>query len=224
MKSVLRFEQRYDVDRLLADLHAAEQFGRSHVHFGKYHDGGWSAIPLVSPGGAVDASSLRHAAGASYEKTPILRACPYFEEIVDSFRCPWLRVRLMRLEPGANILEHRDPGDSWALGQVRLHIPIVTHDEVYFYVDRQRVTMRPGELWYCDFSRPHSVANRGDVARVHFVLDLVANGWMREFFPRESVVEQVGNLAYRLRFYATDGLREALWTLRHPRRQPEAAG
>ena len=33
--------------------------------------------------------------------------------------------------------------------------------------------MGPGETWFIDVRFPHEVANRGDEARVHLVLDLV---------------------------------------------------
>lgn len=200
MKTTICFGKKYDIDRLTVDLTTAERVGRAFKHFGIYHDGGWSAIPLVSIDGRSDAESLRFGEG-EYKKTEILRQCPYFEEIIDSFQCPKKRVRLMRLEPGTNIHTHTDPGDAWALGQARIHIPVITHDEVYFYVDGERVVMQPGELWYCDFSRPHSVANRGTIARVHFVLDVTVNDWMRRLFPREPLGEKLGNWNYWCRFY-----------------------
>jgi quercetin dioxygenase-like cupin family protein len=204
MKSTICFGPRYDVERLRADLKTAEQQGQAHLHWStKEHDGGWSAIPLMSVEGKVDPESLRLGAGR-YDKTPILKHCPYFEEIIDSFQCPKHRVRLMRLEPGTNIHEHTDPGDSWALGQVRIHIPIVTHDEVYFYVDGERIMMKPGEMWYCDFSRPHRVANKSPIGRVHLVLDLTVNPWLRQMFPAESLAERLGNWRYWVKFYGRE--------------------
>ena len=207
MKSTICFGPRYDIERLLADLKVAEEQGQAHLHWStKEHDGGWSAIPLMSVDGKVDPDSLRLAKG-EYVKTPILKHCRYFEEIIDSFQCPRQRVRLMRLESGTNIHEHRDLGDSWALGQVRIHIPIITHEEVYFYVDGERVMMRPGELWYCDFSRPHRVANRSPIARVHLVLDLTVNPWLRQMFPAETLRERLGNWWYWGSFHSTETLR-----------------
>jgi hypothetical protein len=201
MKSVVRLERRYDVSRLRADLDRATAFGHEHENRGDYHDGGWSAIPLVAVDGRTDAEGLRWAGWrASYEPTPILEQTPYFREIVESFRCPKQRVRLLRLRPGAVIHEHRDDGDGWAVGKVRLHIPIITHDEVYFYVDGRRVMMGPGELWYCDFTRPHRVHNAGDIGRVHLVLDLLVDPWLRQLFPSESLVERLQNAAQRTRY------------------------
>jgi quercetin dioxygenase-like cupin family protein len=166
---------------------------------------------------------------ANYEKTPILAACPYLEEIVDEFECPKERVRLLRLEPGKNINTHTDLGDGWAMGKVRLHIPIITNPEVYFYVDDERVIMNPGELWYCDFTHPHRVHNRGDQARVHLVLDLRVNDWLRDFFPAEPLRDKVKNAVqlgrYRARYFVDRALRApALAPLRSRAKAVLAAG
>jgi len=213
MKTTICFGKKYDVDRLAIDLRAAEDAGHRHLHWSKDHDGGWSAIPLVSIDGCMDADSLRFRPGA-FKKTPILSHCPYFEEIVDSFKCVQKRIRLMRLEPGTNILRHTDPGDAWALGEVRFHIPIVTHDDVQFFVDGERLKMLPGELWFCDFSRPHWVHNRSPIARVHLVLDLSVNQWLRSMFPSESFAEQVSNRVYCAHYYSALAFRNAVSVMR----------
>lgn len=206
MKTAIRFDRRYDVERLRRDLEAAEHEGHRHRHHGRYHDGGWSAIPLVSVDGGTGPEALARTGGGTFLKTPILSRCPYFEEILDSFECPKQRVRLMRLEPGTSIHDHDDGHAwSWAFGKVaRLHVPIVTHDDVRFFIGGQRIVMRPGELWYCDVSRVHRVENRGAIARVHLVMDLTITPWLRAFFPPESARERARNLAYC--FYYQSGL------------------
>lgn len=201
MKPILRLDRNFDVERLQADLEIAESVGQRHMHFTANHDGGWSGIGLVSIDGKTDAGSIRYGSGR-YLPTPVLASCPYFCEILDQFQCPKHQVRLLRLEAGKKILEHRDRVLSWPLGIARLHVPIVTHDEVYFYLDRQRVHMRPGELWYCDFSRPHSVENRSPIARVHLVMDLELNPWLRRLFPPEPFGERLANRLAAARYYA----------------------
>ena len=210
MQPVIKFDRKYDVPLMERDLDVALRWGVELMNRGDYHDGGWKAVPLHAVEGRTDAAALRWAGwNARYDKTPILRACPYFEEIVDSFRCPKERVRLLRLEPGKNINTHSDRGDGWGMGKVRLHIPIVTHDDVYFYVDDERVIMRPGELWYCDFTHPHRVHNRGTTARVHLVLDLRVNDWLRDFFPPEPVGDRVRNAVHRARYFGEYYARQA---------------
>lgn len=201
MKPVVRLDRNYDVTRLRADLEIAESVSQWHMHFSDNHDGGWSGIALMSIDGKTDADSIRYGSGR-YFPTPVLAKCPYFCEILNEFQCPKHQVRLLRLEVGKKILEHRDRVLTWPLGIARLHIPIVTHDEVYFYLDRRRVHMRPGELWYCDFSRPHSVENRSPVARVHLVMDLELNAWLRRLFPPEPLGERLANHLAAARYYA----------------------
>lgn len=215
MRSVHRLPLQYDTQRLIADLATAEQFGRYHEHYNAYEgeaEGGWKLIPLISRGGGIDPNSsfdygryVRQAGMGGdrkpppFQKTEILKHCLYFEKILDDLQCRKRRVRLLRLEPGARIRRHYDPGENWAAGKPRLHIPIVTHEEIYFYVDGQRVIMKPGEAWYCDFSRWHWVENRSPISRVHLVCELVINDWLRQLFPAESLGERAGNWMYRAR-------------------------
>ncbi|HEY8143678.1 MAG TPA: aspartyl/asparaginyl beta-hydroxylase domain-containing protein, partial [Kofleriaceae bacterium] len=127
MQPVIKFDRTYDVGRMRTDLEVALRWGVEHMNRGDYHDGGWRAVPLHAVEGRTDAQALRWAGwDATYHKTPILDACPYLESIVEEFHCPKERVRLLRLEPGKNINTHTDLGDGWAMGKVRLHIPIIT--------------------------------------------------------------------------------------------------
>ena len=98
----------------------------------------------------------------------------------------------MKMEPGTIIPEHSDT-QGWRKGIARIHIPIITHEEVYFFVDGQRAKMKEGELWYVDVTKPHSVRNESDITRVHLVIDLVVTKWIRDFFPKESLNDQISN-------------------------------
>jgi hypothetical protein len=200
VQPVLRLNLTFDVQRLREDLETAERVGQRHMHFTANHDGGWSGIALVSIDGRTDAESIRYGTGR-YRPTPVLEHCPYFRQILSEFRCPKHQVRLLRLEAGKRILEHRDRVLTWPLGIARLHIPIITHEEVYFYLDGRRVQMAPGELWYCDFSRPHSVENRSPIARVHLVMDLEINPWLRSLFPDEPLAERLADQFAAARYY-----------------------
>lgn len=222
MRGRYKLERQFDVARLLRDLETAERVGtRLTHHTPSVHDGGWSAIPLVSVNGEQDLSALKTYKRGRFEKTSVVEECPYFNEIIDSFKCSKRRVRLMRLEPQRRVLPHQDPDQTWAMGITRIHIPIVTNDKVEFVHDGQQVVMKPGELWYLDFSQFHSVANLGDEPRVHLVLDLEVNSWLARQFPPETLGERLRNLVYRLRLKAFNcrgmwrlpRLRRRLWPL-----------
>ncbi|MFX5464956.1 aspartyl/asparaginyl beta-hydroxylase domain-containing protein, partial [Acinetobacter baumannii] len=78
---------------------------------------------------------------------------------------------------GSVIKEHADFDLDIAGGFARIHVPVLTNDDVDFRLNGTRVTMAPGEAWYLRLADPHSVANRGRSARIHLVLDLVVDDW-----------------------------------------------
>ena len=55
----------------------------------------------------------------------------------------------------------------------RIHIPLVTTDNVDFTVGGEQRAMREGELWEINNAREHSVVNRGVERRVHLIIDWV---------------------------------------------------
>ena len=59
-------------------------------------------------------------------------------------------------------------------------MPVVTNPHVEFYLNGSRVVMDEGECWYLRLSDPHRVANRGEVDRVHLVIDGRVNDWVTE--------------------------------------------
>jgi hypothetical protein len=112
--------------------------------------------------------------------------------------------------PGAVIGEHRDVGDEaagFAYRKVRLHVPIETNDRVVFHLAGRPVRMLPGRLYYCDFTRPHFVRNDGTEPRIHLVLDLVVNDFLRGVFPPTTAAERVWHGCLRW-------VMPAVWTLR----------
>lgn len=64
--------------------------------------------------------------------------------------CDQESVRLMSLSPGSIIKEHIDQKLSYMDGDCRIHIPIITENEVIFYFNQQAIRMQVGEAWYGD--------------------------------------------------------------------------
>lgn len=196
MKPVIKFECfPYDSELLQAELKSVKpELWREHFAV-EHYEGRWDSIPLVGP---LDERFLQEGNTRS-TNNDILENLPYIKQIIDALPGEKRLVRLLRLAPGAVIQEHRDKERNWACGIVRLHIPIVTSDQVFFFVNRRRVVMKPGELWYFDLQYLHSVRNEGSVARVHLVLDLVLNDELRRLFPRESTYGHIASLFSKLR-------------------------
>lgn len=182
----LRSSDWIDVDLIAAETKkVVTQFGLVGHH--RYHDGGWSAIGLISHEG--NPHELMGLAG-KYVKTSVLAQAPYLESIIDSFQCEKQRVRLMALQPGKNIYWHYDAMESIDINvNARLHIPIITNPGVQFQICHEDQIWRAGELWYGDFSFPHRLRNGGGAERIHLVLDFKVSDYVTSLFP-PSFLEQ----------------------------------
>lgn len=185
----LRLPFRFDAARLQEDL--ARMPPASWVpHFNtRYYEGEWSGVPLRSVGGIEGRIYPDPTARESYADTPALERYPAFREVLSTFQCPIGSARLLKLAAGARIREHTDYNLGFDDGEVRLHIPIVTHPDVAFFLTGRRVVLQPGECWYLDFNLPHRVENPSDVDRVHLVLDCRVDDWLRSVFE-EAVARQ----------------------------------
>jgi hypothetical protein len=53
------------------------------------------------------------------------------------------------------------------------------------------------------------VHNKSDIARVHMVLDLKVNDWLRGFFPPEPLGDKVKNAMQRARYFGSYYARKA---------------
>ena len=181
LRDAIRLPLDFDPDRLRADLAAAEHIGWTDHFVKRNYEGSWSAIALRGPAYATHAVQAIYSdpTCTEFADTPVLGACEYFREVLASFGCPLQAVRLMRLEPGSVIHEHRDHDLSADAGFARLHVPVATNPGVTFTLNQRAVRMREGECWYLRLSDPHAVRNDGATPRVHLVIDVVADAWLR---------------------------------------------
>jgi len=171
------------LDALHAEVAALPDAWRPHFQVA-HHEGGWSVLPLRAPEDAVDEAIPFALAGtpARYRATRWLAQCPAIERFTAGLACPVLAVRLLRLAPGAAIKPHRDAGLAFENGEARLHVPIVSHADVEFVIEGDRVEMLPGTCWYINANLTHHVINRGTCERIHLVLDCTVDDWLRARF------------------------------------------
>lgn len=87
----------------------------------------------------------------------------------------FVRATLVTLRSGGVIDEHTDNNFSLVHSH-RVHVPIITSNEVYFTVGGETINMRAGEVYEINNRRLHGVRNDGDSARVHLILDFVVPG------------------------------------------------
>lgn len=151
----------------------------------------YNVVMLRAPAHMIDSSKPAPAPVSDYADgswtewldTRALREAPYFSEVIDTFRAHTdvTLVRLLRLEAGAIVKEHRDPtlGLEQENSVVRLTIPVLNPPEVEFYLNDSIVPMRPGECWYLRLSDPHRIVNASASERINLTIDMVPNGWLR---------------------------------------------
>lgn len=176
----LRLPFSFDVSRLKADLAVvagADWLG--HFNTGAYEKG-WSCLALRSVNGSLD--HIMPLEDARFADTPLLAQCPYFQEVINGFECEKTSIRLMALQAGGVILEHRDSKASLEDGVTRLHIPVQTAPEVLFRIEGETVHFSAGHAWYLNASCLHGVENRSSQARVHLMIDCVTNPWLERVF------------------------------------------
>lgn len=187
-----------DLNALQSELHEA-----AALHpFTKKSFGGWTSIPLHSVGGEIgeDASAAngKHASrdASIFAATSVATVCPTIMQLTERVARVGeglLKVRLMKLEPGAHIGEHRDffgctsSGSDGGSGIQRFHIPIITHPNVQFWVNREKYFLEPGKLYAVDVSQRHSVLNRSDDVRVHLVFDVASTDRVQQLITSVAV-------------------------------------
>jgi hypothetical protein len=174
---------QFDTERLHRDLTALKPEDWSPHFNQRQFEGEWSGVPLRStPNARVPL--YPDPTSQEFVDLPVLERCPYIREIMARFDCPLMFVRLLKLAPGSNILEHRDHCLSYEDGEVRIHIPVQTNPEVEFVVGGQRLPLNEGDCWYINFNLPHRIHNRGTTDRIHLVIDCRLNPWLDAFFPK----------------------------------------
>jgi len=87
----------------------------------------------------------------------------------------FIRTQLVSLRPGGSIIPHQDKNFSLAHSH-RVHVPVITNDQVLFKVGNETINMQEGEIIEINNRRMHSVENHGEESRVHLILDWVNPG------------------------------------------------
>jgi hypothetical protein len=213
---MIRLPRTYDAARMQAELRLLDDMQRVSAGYAGEANRAWESISLIAPGGHTrtgDGHQRMDSQGqAEYGPTEALERAPYLASILDELACPKRLVRLLSLGPDGVIARHRDDFVSFEEGLLRLHIPVVTHPDVDFFIDGERCDWKEGEFWYGDFSRIHHAHNRGPLTRVHLVMDVLINDFLLGLFPPDFIaarralgikrVEESGEDQARLRRFA----------------------
>lgn len=144
----------------------------------------WFAIPLRNATGTdtqkgVDlVHTVKKQEMLPCKDSPFLEKLPYIASILDSIREQFgTEVGLVRLSKVPSLREiprHRD-GDMFDIEEgtiYRLHIPVLTGEDVLFEIAGRNYYLEAGNLYFTNVSKIHSVKNRGLIDRVHIVIDV----------------------------------------------------
>ncbi|MBX2906539.1 MAG: aspartyl/asparaginyl beta-hydroxylase domain-containing protein [Taibaiella sp.] len=187
MKTVVKYlklPMSFSADLMMREVEIINRGWQLHYNARDYA-GDWSAVPLRSVGGSMT-NVVALGRDAGFADTELMAQSPFLKSVVESFQCPLMAVRLLRLQSGSVIKEHTDPDLNFEQGEARIHIPVQTHDDVAFYLQGERIPMRAGECWYTNVNLPHRVNNESPVDRIHLVLDCVVNDWLRQLFAANA--------------------------------------
>ena len=113
----------------------------------------------------------------SYERPLWDEWKPLLEPVLDAATAPYgyergafPRVMLARMAPGGVIHPHRDqnPAAKWPH---KIHVPLLTNDDVTFYVDGEAYHFAEGEAVEVNNMGLHAVENRGSTDRIHLIFE-----------------------------------------------------
>lgn len=81
---------------------------------------------------------------------------------------------MLALLPSKGIIPEHDDGGS-LIKVHRLHIPIITNDKVYFFVNGTGYNLTVGNIYELNNVAPHGVYNLSEKDRVHLIIDITPN-------------------------------------------------
>ncbi len=208
----LKLPFNFNIDKLEQDLSSLEKLDWSN-HFNKNgYSGTWSSIPLLSVDGELSTISVPLNEEKLLE-TKALKVSKYFKEVLRTFQTPIISARLLKLKKGSEIKPHKDHNLGYEDGCFRIHVPIITHEKVNFFIEEKRLNMLPGECWYTNVNHTHSVSNFSEIDRVHLVIDLERNEWSDSIFFSLCKKEQL--LSKPTISYEIDTVKRMISELQH---------
>jgi hypothetical protein len=162
----IRLPLIFDVEKLAQEVLAFDQSEwLPHVQ----GFAGNTAIPLISLNGEMNDDF-----NGPMKVTEKLKRSPYIRQVLASFDEVFGRSRLMGLAGGYTVPEHRDVNYHW-YKRVRIHIPVITNQNVLFYCGDRHIHMAAGESWIFDSWKKHRVENRSKEFRIHIVIDAIGS-------------------------------------------------
>lgn len=94
-------------------------------------------------------------------------------------------------KPGLVLHRHRDLTGNLIQGFIRLHIPIYTHKECYYLCGSpfniRKINAKVGNVYALDTGYLHGVVNNSSINRIHLLVELEVNDWMKYYLPKKQL-------------------------------------
>jgi hypothetical protein len=123
--------------------------------------------------------------GKPLEDREALAQLPYAREIITRLLpAPPQRCLLARLPAGAMVPPHSDIG-PYFLKTIRIHVPVITHENVWMYCDGRVFRMQAGEVWALNNIAEHAVWNADATRpRTHMICDYLPSPALLDLLAR----------------------------------------
>ncbi|MEM9214565.1 MAG: aspartyl/asparaginyl beta-hydroxylase domain-containing protein [Cyanobacteria bacterium P01_F01_bin.150] len=148
-----------------------------------------SMIPLFNKSG--DASQIL-IEECNAVPTSEMKKLPIMHSFLNRSGLSLLLVRLIKLAPGARVIEHLDYCDLYGPEKVRLHIPIVTTPDCRAFFQGRAVHLSPDAIWmFRPNTSVHAYLN-GSITRLHLIIDAYVDDELRHeiengYLPQKNV-------------------------------------
>lgn len=188
-QSFLELPFIFDIEKLQEDLsyvHRDEWINHPNI---QAYDGEWLITSLTSTTG--ETKNIVASENQDYIATPLLQKTKYIKSVINTFKTKVEAVRLMNLSAGSTIKPHCDKGSSFEEGYARLHIPIISNDDVEFILSGEGYKLEIGKCYYIDAHNTHSVTNKGTTNRVHLLIDCKVNDWLKKILIDNGFKEPI---------------------------------
>jgi hypothetical protein len=97
-----------------------------------------------------------------------------YMQLSEAYSGQVIRSEIVKLKAGTKIRKHVDGGTSLHYSR-RIHVPIITNQNVYFTVNNEKINMIESQGYEINNTLPHSVENNSDLDRVHIIIDIMPN-------------------------------------------------
>jgi len=158
----------------------------------EYGSAGLKVATLLNPTGEQENFDYRDCKNPLV--TPLLQKLPalhrFFEESKGQLEV--MGARLLRLDPGTFLHEHRDFVYLEPVPRYRLHLPLITNDQAFIVSPGLNVHFERGYLWKLDPKQTvHSACNFGSEPRVHLMLDCYVNDHLAALISGQFIDEKL---------------------------------